>query len=132
MPPTDEGADRHAPPWARRHSAAAWAGLLAGPAAHGWTPRDLTALIGDWTAVTGGRIPDNPHKPIGLLGAILAWYGRERLEARAVPGDEVGELVDRGVAAELDAAGRGEGTGDAAPDDASPQGRRRAGHQPST
>ncbi|ASL18457.1 MULTISPECIES: helix-turn-helix domain-containing protein [Mycobacterium avium complex (MAC)] len=88
-------ADRHAPPWARRHSAAAWAGLLAGPAAHGWTPRDLTALIGDWTAVTGGRIPDNPHKPIGLLGAILAWYGRERLEARPAALEEAREAAER-------------------------------------
>lgn len=58
-------------------------------------PRDLTALIGDWTAVTGGRIPDNPHKPIGLLGAILAWYGRERLEARPAALEEAREAAER-------------------------------------
>jgi hypothetical protein len=75
-------ADRHAPPWARRHSAAAWAALLAAPAAHHWSPRDINALITDWAGVSGRRIPDHPHKPIGLLGAMLVWYGRERLAER--------------------------------------------------
>ena len=64
----------NAPPWARRHSAEAWSTLLAGPARHGWTPRDLNQLITDWLA-TGHSIPENPHKPIGLLGAILTSHG---------------------------------------------------------
>ena len=64
----------NAPPWARRHSAEAWSTLLAEPARRGWTPRDLNQLITEWLA-TGHRIPDNPHKPIGLLGAVLRAHG---------------------------------------------------------
>ena len=44
-------ADPHAPPWARRHSVTAWARMLAGPAPHRWTPRDVNQLIGDWIGV---------------------------------------------------------------------------------
>ncbi|SIK26999.1 helix-turn-helix domain-containing protein [Mycobacterium avium] len=87
-------ADTHAPPWARRHTAGAWAALLAGPAAYGWSPRDLNALITDWAAVTGRRIPDHPYKPIGLLGAILAWHGRERLAERPAALDEAREAAE--------------------------------------
>ncbi|WP_232067639.1 helix-turn-helix domain-containing protein [Mycobacterium marseillense] len=86
-------ADRHAPPWARRHSAPAWAALLAAPAAHGWSPRDLNTLIGDWAGVTGGRIPDSPHKPIGLLGAILVWHGRDNLDQRPAALEEAREAA---------------------------------------
>ena len=67
-------ADPGAPPWARRHSVHAWAGVLAAPAAHGWVPRDLTALVSDWAGVHGW-VPDDPHTAIGLLGAMLAWHG---------------------------------------------------------
>jgi hypothetical protein len=67
-------ADRHAPPWARRHSPAAWAAVLAAPAAAGWVARDVTALIGDWAGAGGHWLPESPHKPIGLLGAMLAWH----------------------------------------------------------
>jgi hypothetical protein len=88
-------ADSHAPPWARRHSAAAWAAILAGPAAHGWNPRDVNALIGDWAGVTGARIPDAPHKPIGLLGAMLAWHGAERLGERPAALDEARDAAAR-------------------------------------
>jgi len=63
-----------APTWARQHSPHAWAALLAAPARHGWTARDLTAAVNDWLG-TGHRIPDRPHKPIGLLGTILAGHG---------------------------------------------------------
>jgi hypothetical protein len=88
-------ADPGAPPWARRHSAAAWAAILAGPAAHGWSPRDVNALIGDWAGVTGARIPDGPHKPIGLLGAMLAWHGAERLGERPAALDDAREAAAR-------------------------------------
>lgn len=88
-------ADPHAPPWARRHSAAAWAAILAVPAAHAWNPRDLNALIGDWAGVTGRRIPDAPHKPIGLLGAMLAWHGAERLGERPAAVDEARDAAQR-------------------------------------
>ncbi|ASL24269.1 replication protein Rep (plasmid) [Mycobacterium intracellulare subsp. chimaera] len=86
--------DRHAPPWAHRHSAAAWAALLAAPAAHHWTPRDLNALITDWAGVNGRRTPDRPHKPIGLLGAILVWHGRERLDERPAALEEAREAAE--------------------------------------
>lgn len=87
-------ADAHCPPFAHRHSADAWAPLLADPAAHSWTPRDLNQLITDWAGVTGRRIPDHPHKPIGLLGAILAWHGRERLDERPAVLDEAREVAE--------------------------------------
>ena len=48
--------------------------VLAEAARHGWTPRDINQLITDWIG-TGHWIPESPHKPIGLLGAILAAHG---------------------------------------------------------
>lgn len=88
-------ADPGCPSWAHRHSASAWAGLLAGPAAHGWSPRDLNTLITEWLGVSGRRIPDHPHKPIGLLGAMLAWHGREHLGERPAALDEAREAAKR-------------------------------------
>ncbi|PND54269.1 helix-turn-helix domain-containing protein [Mycobacterium sp. ENV421] len=68
-------ADEQSPPWARRYrTGTAWAAVLARPAHHGWTPRDLNQLITDWIG-TGHWVPDSPHKPIGLLGAMLASHG---------------------------------------------------------
>ncbi len=87
-------ADPKCPPWAQRHSASAWAALLAGPARHGWTPRDLNTVITDWAGVTGRRIPDRPHKPIGLLGAVLAWHGRDNLDQRPAAIDEAREAAE--------------------------------------
>jgi hypothetical protein len=66
---------QQSPLWARRYrTGTPWARVLAGPAAHGWTPRDVNTLIGDWVG-TGHWLPENPHKPIGLLGAMLAAHG---------------------------------------------------------
>jgi hypothetical protein len=66
---------QQSPPWARRYrTGTPWARVLAGPARHGWTSRDVNTLIRDWVA-TGHWLPDNPHKPIGLLGAMLAAHG---------------------------------------------------------
>lgn len=87
-------ADPKCPPWAQRHSASAWAALLAGPARHGWTPRDLNTVIADWAGVTGRRIPDRPHKPIGLLGAVLAWHGHDNLDQRPAALDEAREAAE--------------------------------------
>ncbi|WP_045373272.1 hypothetical protein [Mycobacterium kyorinense] len=84
-----------APPWSRRHSAEAWSRLLAGPARHGWTARDLNQLITDWLGVGGHRIPDNPYKPIGLLGAILAWHGADNLGDRPAALDDAREAAER-------------------------------------
>lgn len=61
--------------------------------AHGWTPRDLNQLITDWLGV-GHWIADSPHKPIGLLGAILAWYGRDNLAERPAALDEAREAAE--------------------------------------
>lgn len=86
-------ADSYAPPWAQRYSPAAWAAMLAAPAAHGWTARDLNQLITDWLGV-GYHIPDNPHKPIGLLGAILAWHGKDNLDERPAALDIAREAAE--------------------------------------
>ena len=61
--------------------------MLAGPARHGWTSRDVNQLIRDWVGV-GHWLPDVPHKPIGLLRAILAWHANpaERPAASRRPG----------------------------------------------
>lgn len=65
--------EQHAPPWAHRYSIASWAAILAAPAAAGWTPHDLTALVRDWLG-TGHAIPLNPSRPIALVGTLLAWH----------------------------------------------------------
>ncbi|OBB94634.1 plasmid replication protein [Mycolicibacterium peregrinum] len=88
-----------APPWSRRYSADAWAAMLAGPARHGWTAGDLNQLITDWLGITGRRIPDAPYKPIGLLGAILAWHGAENLDDRPAAADEAREAEELAAAA---------------------------------
>ncbi|MEE6140479.1 helix-turn-helix domain-containing protein [Mycobacterium sp. 050128] len=87
-------ADPHAPPWARRFTPTSWAAMLAAPAAAGWTPRDLNQLITDWLGV-GRRIPDSPARPIGLLGAILAWHGADNLADRPAALDQAREAQAR-------------------------------------
>jgi hypothetical protein len=68
-------ADEQSPVWARRYrTGTPWARVLAKPARHGWTPRDVNTLISDWVG-TGHWLPESPHKPIGLLGAMLAAHG---------------------------------------------------------
>jgi hypothetical protein len=68
-------ASEQSPPWAGRYrTGTPWAPILAGPARHGWTARDVNTLISDWVG-TGHWVPESPHKPIGLLGAILAAHG---------------------------------------------------------
>ena len=86
-------ADQQSPPWARKYrTPAAWAGILAGPAAHGWTPRDVNQLIRDWIGV-GHWLPERPHKPIGLLGAIIGWH--DNLAERPAALDEAREAAER-------------------------------------
>jgi hypothetical protein len=64
------------PSWVRAYrTPQAWARLLAGPERHGWTPRDVNQAIRDYVCVGGNWVPDRPHKPAGLLGAILRWHG---------------------------------------------------------
>lgn len=71
--------------------------MLAAPAAAGWTPRDLNQLVSDWLGV-GRRIPDSPARPIGLLGAILAWHGADNLADRPAALDEAREAAARAQA----------------------------------
>ena len=67
--------DEHSPPWARRYrTGTPWAGVLKRAAHHGWTSRDVNQLLTDWVG-TGHWLPESPHKPIGLLGAIIAAHG---------------------------------------------------------
>jgi hypothetical protein len=68
-------ADRQSPPWARRYrTGAPWAPILTRPARHGWTARDVNQLLTDWVG-TGHWLPEDPRRPIGLLGAVLAAHG---------------------------------------------------------
>lgn len=111
-------ADRDSPRWAHRYTPQAWARLLAGPAQQRWTARDLNALVRDWIGVKG-TLPDSPHRPIGLLGAMLAWHGnvtarpaalddaREAEELAAARARVAAQHVERAAAAEARAAGRG-------------------------
>ena len=82
--PVDEGgrllalrwlADGQTPSWASQHTPRGWARLLAGPAARGWTPVDINQAIREWKTVGANYLPETPHRPIGLLGAILRWHG---------------------------------------------------------
>ncbi|GLD33470.1 helix-turn-helix domain-containing protein [Mycobacterium kiyosense] len=88
-------ADPHAPPWARRFGVGSWAAMLAAPAAAGWTPRDLNALVSDWLGA-GHRIPDAPPRPIALLGTLLAWHSAHNILAdRPAALDEAREAHER-------------------------------------
>ena len=110
-------ADQDSPRWAHRYTPQAWARLLAGPARHRWTSRDLNALVRDWIGVNGS-LPDSPHRPIGLLGAMLAWHGndtarpaalddaREAEELAAARARVAAQHVERVAAAEARAVGR--------------------------
>jgi hypothetical protein len=90
-------ADPHSPRWARRFTANAWTRVLAGPAAHGWCSQDVNQLIRDWTGVKGW-IPEDPHTPIGLVGAMLSWHGRERLADRPAALDMAREAEELAAA----------------------------------
>jgi hypothetical protein len=81
----------HSPPWSQRYTVTAWARVLAGPARHGWTARDVNQLIRDWIGV-GHWMPAAPHKPIGLLRAIVAWHAN--LEERPAALDEAREAAE--------------------------------------
>jgi hypothetical protein len=88
--------DQQSPTWARRyHSPTPWARILAGAAAHGWTARDMNQLITDWIG-TGHWMPENPHKPIGLLAAILTAHGN--FEERPAAAEEAREEAERAAA----------------------------------
>lgn len=91
-------ADR-TPRWAYRFSEAAWAAMLAAPAAAGWTPADLNAVVTDWLAAR--PIPDNPRRPIALLGTILKRHtDANPLTARPTAHDEARRAAEAAAHAE--------------------------------
>ena len=90
-------ADRHSPPWARRFTPNAWTRVLAGPAAHGWCSQDVNQLIRDWTGVKGW-CPEDPHTPIGLVGAMLIWHGHDHLADRPAAADMAREAEELAAA----------------------------------
>jgi hypothetical protein len=77
--------------------------VLAAPARYRWTARDLNQLVTDWLGV-GHWIADRPHKPIGLLGAILAWHGRDNLVDRPAALDDAREAAERNRLSHNDSA----------------------------
>jgi len=54
--------DPDSPPWARYKTPITWAALLALPAAHSWTVRDLHRLLADHTA-SGRHLLTHPNNP---------------------------------------------------------------------
>jgi hypothetical protein len=86
-------ADRQTPQWVQRHTTGAWARVLAAPARHGWCARDVNQLIRDWVGV-GHWLPERPHKPIGLLGAILAWHGLDNLDDHPAAAEMARDAAD--------------------------------------
>ena len=62
--------DPDSPPWARYKTPTTWAALLALPARHGWTVRDLHRLLEDHTA-GGRRVLTHPNNPIAYLSWLL-------------------------------------------------------------
>jgi len=58
------------PPWARYKTPTTWAALLALPATHRWTVRDLHRLLDDHTA-SGHRLLTHPNNPIAYLSWLL-------------------------------------------------------------
>lgn len=110
--------DPLSPPWARRYrTSAPFARVLARAAEHQWTPRDVNQVIRDYIGV-GHWVPDSPHKPAGLLGAILKWHGNpqerpaaadEAREAEELAADRLRiarQLADRETNRRARAAGR--------------------------
>lgn len=86
--------DQQSPSWARQYGTQTWARILAGPARHDWTVRDVNQLIRDWAGV-GNWIPTNPHKPIGLLGAIVKWHGHDNLDDRPAVLEDARRAAER-------------------------------------
>jgi len=62
--------DPDSPAWARFKTPGTWAGLLALPAAHDWTARDLNKLL-DNHSLSGSRVFTHPRNPIGYLSWLL-------------------------------------------------------------
>jgi len=57
------------PGWARKHTPAGWARVLAEPARYGWNVEDLNAIITDWATDTG--LAPAPDTPVAFLRWLL-------------------------------------------------------------
>ena len=79
----------------RNRTAARGARIFADVAQHGWTPRDVNQLITDWIG-TGHWVPESPHRPVGLLGAILAAHDNPAERPAAI--DEAREQAELAAA----------------------------------
>jgi len=92
--------DPDSPPWARYKTPTTWAALLALPAAHGWTVRDLHRLLADHT--TGGRrLLTHPRNPIAYLSWLL---NQTDLTNRPCAMEEVYAAYEADLAAQRHAA----------------------------
>ncbi|MFV8054973.1 hypothetical protein [Mycolicibacterium peregrinum] len=76
----------------------------------------MTQLVTDWLGITGRTIPDAPYRPIGLMGAILAWHGGENLDDRPAAAEEAREAAEVAAATARVARQRTELTPPAGPD----------------
>lgn len=62
------------PSWVQTQPAGVWAALLALPARHGWTDRDLNEMLADHLR-RGHRIPTRPERPVGFMSWVLSHHG---------------------------------------------------------
>jgi len=88
------------PPWARYKTPTTWAALLALPAAHGWTVRDLHRLLTDHAA-SGRRVLTHPRNPIAYLSWLL---NKADLTNRPCAMDDVYAAHEAELAAQRQAA----------------------------
>jgi len=92
--------DPDSPPWARYKTPITWAALLALPAAHSWTVRDLHRLLAEHTA-SGRRVLTHPRNPI----AYLSWpLNQVDLTNRPCAMDDVHAAYEAELAAQHRAA----------------------------
>jgi len=94
--------DPDSPPWARYKTPTTWAALLALPARHGWTVRDLHRLLEDHTA-SGRRLLSHPRNPIAYLSWLL---NQIDLTNRPYAMDDVYAAYEADLAAHSQAAAR--------------------------
>ena len=106
--------DPDSPPWARYKTPTTWAALLALPARHGWTVRDLHRLLEDHTA-SGRRVLTHPNNPIAYLSWLL---NQIDLTNRPCAMDDVYAAYEAELAAQRQAAATAQRAADAAARDA--------------
>ena len=106
--------DPDSPPWARYKTPPTWAALLALPAAHGWTVRDLHRLLDNHTT-SGRRLLTHPNNPIAYLSWLL---NQTDLTNRPCAMDDVYAAYEAELAAQRQAAAPAQRAADADAQDA--------------